>query len=116
MQADMDGSAVMSAVPSSSPAQRERSFTATAADRMRTNRSSSRISQRTPSKYSDEDSSKTAVKVGKLRTLDGMFTHQNADRVHSQSFEYGRLLTPTIPATTSFRSDSATAHAKSRRM
>ena len=72
MQADMDGSMVMSAVPSSSPAQRERSFTATAADRMRTKRSSSRISQRTPSKYSDDDSSKTAVKVGKLRNLDGM--------------------------------------------
>ncbi|GAB7325856.1 hypothetical protein MBLNU13_g09925t2 [Cladosporium sp. NU13] len=59
----MDGTTVMSAVPSSSPAQRERSFTATAADRMRTKRSSSRISQRTPSKYSDDDSSKTAVKV-----------------------------------------------------
>lgn len=69
MQADIDGSTVMSAVPSSSPAQRERSFTATAADRMRTNRSSSRISQRTPSKHSDEDSSKTAVKVGQCETL-----------------------------------------------
>ena len=72
MQADMDGSMVMSAAPSSSPAQRERSFTATAADRMRTKRSSSRISQRTPSKHSDEDSSKTAVKVGKSRNLDGL--------------------------------------------
>lgn len=115
MQADMDGSAVMSAVPSSSPAQRERSFTATAADRMRTNRSSSRISQRTPSKYSDDDSSKTAVKVGKSRTLDGMFRHLNADHVRSQSFEYGRLSIPTTLATTSSRSDFAIAHAKSRR-
>jgi hypothetical protein len=57
-----------SAITSPSPAQRERSFTATAADRMRANRSSSRISHishSTPSKHSDEDSSKTAVKVGK---------------------------------------------------
>lgn len=66
MQHDVDESTLESPATSYSPAHRERSFTATpAADRMRAQRSSSRMSHGTPSKHSDEDSSKTAVKVGK---------------------------------------------------
>lgn len=74
MQADATGSMDDPAVPespasgtSSAPTQRQRSLTANAAERMRSNRSSSRMSRSTPSKHGDDDPSKTAVKVGRSR-------------------------------------------------
>ena len=72
MQLDAAGSMDDSTVPEASAdlvnspisAQRRRSMTANAADRMRAPRSSSRMSHTAPSRHSDEDASKTAVKVG----------------------------------------------------
>lgn len=73
MQADATGSmddptvsdSPAAGVTSPPQTQRQRSSTANAADRMRSKRSSSRVSHSTPSKHGgDDDASKTAVKVG----------------------------------------------------
>jgi hypothetical protein len=114
MQPDLDEPTAESAVTSPSPAQRERSFTATASDRMRANRSSSRISHGTPSRHSDEDSSKTAVKVGKCGTCFNARV-SIADPFRIQSFEYDLLSIPTTLATTLSLRGSVRAHAKSPR-
>lgn len=113
MQVDVDDPAAESALTSPPPAQREHSFTATAAEKMRSKRSSSRISHSTPSKHGDDDSSKTAVKVGTFQVkLDRNVCASIADLARRQLFEYDHLLSPRIRATTSSRNDSAKAHAK----
>ena len=69
MQVDVGDPVADSAVTSTPPAQRDHAVTATAADRMRAKRSSSRMSHSTPSKHGDDDAGKTAVKVGEFRAI-----------------------------------------------
>ena len=89
----MDDPAADSAITSPPPAaQPERSFTATAAEKMRSKRSSSRISHSTPSKHGDDDASKTAVKVGKFHLkLGGTVRASIANLARPQLFEYDLL-------------------------
>lgn len=123
MQLDAAGSMDDSTVPEASadvvnspiPAQRRRSMTANAADRMRAQRSSSRMSHTTPSRHSDEESSKTAVKVGRLpSSISCCYRVSIANPSLPQLFEYARLSNLQTLDTTSYHSDSARARAKSR--
>lgn len=104
MQVDATGSMDDPTVPeglvsSPPPAQLRRSSTATAAEKMRSKRSSSRVSHSTPSKHGDDESSKTAVKVGKRSSFSPINCASLADATFSQLFEYDRLLNPPIQAT-----------------
>lgn len=108
MQVDATGSMDDPTVPdgpadvvsSPLPVQRQRSSTATAAEKMRSVRSSSRVSHSTPSKHGDDDSSKTAVKVGECYYSASVNCATIADPIILQLSEYDHLSNPPILAMT----------------